>query len=151
MLAISVRFQIPKVCFDPLTLASIVPLMLILLITASKEIMEDKKRHQQDTTTNARLVAVLSGEMFIQKKWKDVVVGDIVRIENSAYFPADLVLLSSSEPDGLVYIETANLDGETNLKIRQALKETSDLLTPEDVSRMDCIVKCELPNNSLYT
>lgn len=38
-------------------------------------------------------------------------VGDIVRLESDDSFPADLVLLSSSEPEGLCYIETSNLDG----------------------------------------
>lgn len=40
------------------------------------------------------------------------------------YFPADLVLLSSSNAEGVCYIETTNLDGETNLKIKKASKET---------------------------
>ena len=121
------------------------------MITAVKELMEDGQRHKQDKNTNNRLVSVLSGDTFIQKRWQEVVVGDICRIENSNYFPADMILLSSSEPDGLCYIETANLDGETNLKIRQSLKETSSILTPEDVGKIEGIIKCELPNNSLYT
>ena len=42
-------------------------------------------------------------------------------------FQADVALISTSEPNGLCFIETAELDGETNLKIRQAVKETCHL------------------------
>lgn len=90
---------------------TVIPLTIVLLVSAAKEILEDTKRHAQDAETNARLVNVLSGDVFILKRWSNVAVGDICRIENAAYFPADLVLISSSEPDGLCYIETSNLDG----------------------------------------
>ncbi len=68
--------------------------------------------------------------------WKNVQVGDTVRINNGEFFPADLVLITSSEPDALCYIETSNLDGETNLKIKQGLPETTHLISPESVSRL---------------
>uniref|UniRef100_A0A671MIP7 Phospholipid-transporting ATPase n=1 Tax=Sinocyclocheilus anshuiensis TaxID=1608454 RepID=A0A671MIP7_9TELE len=74
-------------------------------------------------------------------KWMNVRVGDIIKLENNQFVAADLLLLSSSEPYGLCYIETAELDGETNLKVRQALTVTSDLGDDE--------VICEPPNNKL--
>ena len=49
------------------------------------------------------------------------------QVEDRAYFPADMVLLSSSNPEGVCYIETMNLDGETNLKLKKALQDTCEL------------------------
>jgi hypothetical protein len=52
-----------------------------------------------------------------------------VQVKDKEYFPADLVLLSSSNPEGICYIETMNLDGETNLKMKKALKDTWDMVS----------------------
>ncbi|ORY37234.1 phospholipid-translocating P-type ATPase [Rhizoclosmatium globosum] len=132
-------------------LGTLLPLSIVILASAAKEVAEDSKRAKQDAIVNATKVKTLHGSQFVDKKWKDVVVGDIVRVENGQFFPADLILLSSSEPDALCYIETSNLDGETNLKIRQGIPETAHLLDPDSVSLLSGEIKSELPNNSLYT
>uniref|UniRef100_A0A671NGW2 Phospholipid-transporting ATPase n=1 Tax=Sinocyclocheilus anshuiensis TaxID=1608454 RepID=A0A671NGW2_9TELE len=113
---------------------TIVPLVLVLAITAVKDATDDYVRIYSSPN----------------EKWMNVRVGDIIKLENNQFVAADLLLLSSSEPYGLCYIETAELDGETNLKVRQALTVTSDL--GDDVSKLADFngeVICEPPNNKL--
>ncbi|KAF8548890.1 phospholipid-translocating P-type ATPase [Imleria badia] len=131
---------------------TIVPLALVLLASAFKEVQEDFKRHQSDSELNARVAKVLSASStFEHRKWKDIRVGDIVRLESDEFIPADIVLVSSSEPEGLCFIETSNLDGETNLKIKQASTSTADLTSPSLVASLHGSLRSEQPNNSLYT
>lgn len=105
---------------------------------------------------------------FGSTKWQDIRVGDVIRLESDDFIPADVILLSSSEPEGFCYIETSNLDGcahpltyfcssdfallsETNLKIKQASPQTSDLTSPNLVTALRGSLRSEHPNSSLYT
>jgi len=130
---------------------TIAPLAIVLLVSAIKEAVEDIKRHNSDQDLNRSPAEVLQGGDFITKKWYQIRVGDIIRVSSGTPIPADLILLASSEPEGLCYIETANLDGETNLKIKQALPETAGILSPGVLSRVQGTLKSEQPNNHLYT
>ncbi|XP_051925175.1 phospholipid-transporting ATPase ID-like isoform X2 [Hippocampus zosterae] len=129
---------------------TVVPLALVLSVTAAKDATDDINRHRSDNHVNNRKVQVLIDGKLRSEKWMDVQVGDIIKLENNQFVTADLLLLSSSEPLNLVYIETAELDGETNLKVRQALPATGDL--GDDVSKLAGFngeVLCEAPNNRL--
>lgn len=130
---------------------TIAPLCVVLLVSAIKESVEDYKRRASDKSLNYSKTQVLKGSAFHETKWVDVAVGDIVRVESEQPFPADLVMLATSEPEGLCYIETANLDGETNLKVKQAIPETAHLVNPSDLSRLSGRIRSEQPNSSLYT
>jgi len=127
-----------------------VPLLCILFVSAIKEIIEDFKRHRADGEINNRKALVLRDGNWQSLPWTELMVGDIVKVVSAQFFPADLVLLSSSEPHGMCYIETSNLDGETNLKIRQGLPQTAKLLTHQDLLELGGTIECELPNRHLY-
>nr|XP_046249228.1 probable phospholipid-transporting ATPase IM isoform X1 [Scatophagus argus] len=128
---------------------TIVPLVLVLLITAVKDATDDYFRHKNDQKVNSRQSQVLIRGSLQNEKWMNVRVGDIIKLENNQFVAADILLLCSSEPHGLCYIETAELDGETNLKVRQALTVTSDLGDVTKLMDFDGEVICEPPNNKL--
>ncbi|XP_063696552.1 probable phospholipid-transporting ATPase IA isoform X5 [Culicoides brevitarsis] len=129
---------------------TLVPLLFILSVSAIKEIVEDIKRHRADDEINHREVERLQDCQWRWVKWKELVVGDIVKVQNNTFFPADLIVLSSSEPQGISFIETANLDGETNLKIRQGVPATAKILDTKDLAQFFGTLECEPPNRHLY-
>jgi phospholipid-transporting ATPase len=131
--------------------SSVLPLTFVLAVTAVKEAVEDYRRAQMDKQVNARSVQVLRGSELETIEWRALCVGDIVMVRRGQQFPADLVFLSSSDPSAICYIETMNLDGETNLKVKEALEPTSKIRTPAEFEKVRATVVCEKPNNSLYT
>nr|XP_014434979.2 probable phospholipid-transporting ATPase IM [Pelodiscus sinensis] len=129
---------------------TIVPLVMVFTITAVKDATDDCFRHKSDNQVNNRQVEVLVDGKLQNAKWMNIKPGDIIKVENNTFVAADLLLLSSSEPHGLCYIETAELDGETNLKVRQALPVTSELgADMRKLAEFDGVVVCEPPNNKL--
>lgn len=88
---------------------------------------------------------------FKKDYWKNVQVGDFVRIYNDEPIPADIVVLSTSDPDGACYVETKNLDGETNLKVRQALQASRKVKHAKDCEFAEFILDSEGPHPNLYS
>jgi phospholipid-translocating ATPase len=57
-------------------------------------------------------------------KSEDIRVGDVLEIHAKERIPADVVILSTSEPTGSIFIKTDQLDGETDWKVRRAIRTT---------------------------
>ncbi|XP_058158033.1 phospholipid-transporting ATPase FetA-like [Dasypus novemcinctus] len=129
---------------------TVIPLMVVLSMTGVKDAVDDLKRHQSDKKVNNRPVLILVNGKVKKDKWMNVQVGDIIKLENNHPVTADILLLSSSEPYSLAYIETAELDGETNLKVKQSVSATSEMDDNlELLSAFDGHVRYEPPSNKL--
>lgn len=138
------------------TYSTVVPLSAFITIAMAKEGYDDWRRHVLDRVENRNTVDVMQVSDVGKQSWKEVrwsmvEVGDIVRLRRDDAVPADLVLIYADGPSGLAYIDTAALDGESNLKAKQAsimLRKTC--LDPGDISRCQAHIVVEDPNIDLY-
>ncbi|KAG8063535.1 hypothetical protein GUJ93_ZPchr0003g18448 [Zizania palustris] len=137
--------QVPQLgVFSPV--ASVLPLAFVLGVTAVKDAYEDWRRHRSDKNENNRTASVLVDGVFQPKRWKEIQVGELVRVVANETLPCDMVLVSTSDPTGVAYVQTINLDGESNLKTRYAKQET--MSTPTEA--LTGVIKCEKPNRNIY-
>uniref|UniRef100_A0A673BHZ4 Phospholipid-transporting ATPase n=1 Tax=Sphaeramia orbicularis TaxID=375764 RepID=A0A673BHZ4_9TELE len=120
---------------------AVIPIILVLSVTAVKDVWEDYRRFKSDHLVNRLLCCVYcrTQRTYVERCWKDVCVGDFVRLSCNEIIPADMLLLYSSDPRRVCYIETANLDGETNLKQKQVVSNLP----------LQVHIECENPNNDL--
>ena len=99
----------------------LLPLSFVVCLNGLKDLFEDQKRKNSDKSENnssCEIYNPISG--FEKKKWRDIKLGDIIKVKNDSQFPCDLLLLSTSDENGICYVETKSLDGETNLKLKQS-------------------------------
>ncbi|XP_075715647.1 phospholipid-transporting ATPase VD isoform X2 [Rhinoderma darwinii] len=129
---------------------TMIPLVVVLIIIAIKDGLEDFRKHRLDKIINHILTQVYcrKEKKYVECYWKDVKVGNFIKLQCDEIIPADMVLLHSSDPDGICHIETSSLDGESNLKQRQVAKGyVMDCeLDPEKFSSK---IQCEAPNSDL--
>mmetsp|Transcript_3583 Transcript_3583/g.12643 ORF Transcript_3583/g.12643 Transcript_3583/m.12643 type:complete len:1084 (-) Transcript_3583:57-3308(-) len=136
---------------SPLTpWTSIMPLTFVLGVTAIKEGYEDFQRFKADATVNYKKYSVLkSGGGTKKKRSQDLQVGDMVIIKNNQFLPADVLPLRTAIEGGTCYIETAQLDGETNLKVFRAPGASVDM-SNEDLLAAKGHVEAAVPSDQLY-
>ena len=136
LLFIAILCCIPAI--SPLMpIAAVMPVVFVLSISLIREGMEDYNRYKHDEELNNKTSKVLKtdGSGFAEVAWKDMNVGDLVRIDDRDWIPSDVLLLTSSGEGGAAFIDTMDLDGETNLKRRSSPKITAKLNIEEDSDR----------------
>lgn len=153
------------------TYTTLAPLLFFVSISIAKEGYDDLRRHRLDKAENNREAKVLRGSRSAPTqtqsaadlndsnstlpwetiKWQDIHVGDVILLERDDAAPADLALLHTSGENGVAYVETMALDGETNLKSKQTTASMAKAIeSPEDVTTCDAEFVVEDPNQDLY-
>ncbi|MCJ1314503.1 hypothetical protein MMC25_008185 [Agyrium rufum] len=155
------------------TYTTIIPLLVFVGISMGKEGYEDSRRRKLDRVENNSLAKVLgtssaasqtasdseqrSGKSIeekdiIEKRWCDIRVGEVVKLQRNDQVPADLLLLHAEHASGVAFIETMALDGETNLKSKIALA-IPDQENKLGIASLEAepVVTIEDPNIDLYS
>nr|XP_028573239.1 probable phospholipid-transporting ATPase VB isoform X2 [Podarcis muralis] len=130
---------------------SVIPVCVIMAITAIKDAWEDFRRFKLDREINSMgcLVYKRKKKAYIETCWEEVRVGDFVQLQCNETVPADILLLHTSDQKGICHLETSNLDGETNLKQRQVVKGFFNQNTEFEPELFQSTIVCEKPNNHL--
>ena len=127
------------------------PLFLVIFLKILKEAFDDLNLRRGDRVANSREYTVCRGPGNRKVVASStLVVGDVVYLRKDMEVPADMVILKTSDELGGCYIQTTNLDGESDLKPRRALTETQDL-GDEQVASFNGVINCVHPNPAIYS
>lgn len=172
MLVISILQAIPGFSTTG-KFTTLIPLVIFLGLVIAKEGYYDWKRHRQDVVENKRQAVVLRdadalskgsetlaeqlceddnsiGMQWTHTRWRDLRVGDIIRLSRDEDVPADVIILHADGENGLTYVETMALDGETSLKPKQKPTGLPDCSTIGTIATCEATLHIEDPNADLY-
>ncbi|PFH57354.1 hypothetical protein XA68_15195 [Ophiocordyceps unilateralis] len=90
------------------------------------------------------------GVRWVPSRWSHVKVGDVVLLSRDEPVPADLVLLHSDGENGIAYIDTMALDGETSLKTKQVCHALHGCGSIQGIAECRAEFVVEDPNPDLF-
>jgi phospholipid-translocating P-type ATPase (flippase) len=139
--------------YDPFS--QLVPVFLVLSISVFRETMQELARQREDKRLNFQKTRVNRLGTWTETNWEDIMVGDVVMVGSDCPAPADLVMVASSTTGNTAYIQTTNLDGETNYKSRSGIDKAVvaiDMMTTGKLTgerRAEIIIHAEAPRSDL--
>ncbi|KAK6168454.1 hypothetical protein SNE40_020985 [Patella caerulea] len=131
---------------------TMLPVVFVLAVTAVKDAYEDFQRYRSDKKVNFQNCRKFSSreKRYVKTEWHDIHVGDFVHLSCNEIIPADILLLRSSDKEGICHIETCNIDGENNLKQRYSVKGLDTKECEFDASDFCNTIEVEQPNCAIY-
>ena len=127
----------------------LIPLTMLILLNGFKDFLEDRKRKISDQKENNNKILIYnqSTKSFNLDVWKNIKLGDIIKVKNENQFPCDIIFLQSSpEAKGQCKVDTKNINGETNLNI----KKINPNFNIKNISDLNHICITKKPNEHIY-
>ncbi|KAL4201629.1 hypothetical protein AMTRI_Chr02g217130 [Amborella trichopoda] len=124
------------------------PLIFIFAVSATKEAWDDYNRYLSDKQANEKEVWVVKQGTRTRVQAQNIRVGNIVWLRENDEVPCDLVLIGTSDPQGVCFVETAALDGETDLKTR-VIPSACAGITSELLHRIKGVIECPYPDKDI--
>ena len=143
-LIISILQSIKEISYSNGSPIMLVPFSFILLINGVKDVYEDYKRKKMNDLDNKRPCQIYENNKFIYKKWEDIKLGDIIKINKNEVIPCDMILLESK---GICYVEPKNINGESNLYMKNTNSEWKNII---DYSINNYVCLTKKPNENIY-
>ena len=149
-LIISILQTIKVISYSNGTPIMLIPFSFVVLINGVKDLYEDIKRRKMNNLDNNRICEVydLKKNKFVNKKWEDIKLGDIIKIYKNEIICCDMILLETSESNGICLVEPKNINGESNLYMKQI--NTNWKKSFVDYSDMNYICIANNQNDNLY-
>ena len=111
------------------TASSLSPFLIVIAIGLILDGIEEIKRYWNDTKTNNTKVKLYKNKKLRNVEWSKIKIGNLVKVKKEENFPADMLVIYSSNKEENFYLQTSNIDGETSLKERDALDYTQKLFS----------------------
>ena len=146
--------------------SAIIPFLMVIGIGLIMDLIEELKRYKNDLQTNNTISKVYKDNRFINIQWSEIKIGNLIKIKKDEIIPADLFVLCSSNKDGTFYLQTSNIDGESNLKQREILMDTQKIFYKNNTKEQNyleklfkvyndegeekCYIEVDQPNKNIY-
>ena len=146
--------------------SAIIPFLMVIGIGLIMDLIEEIKRYRNDLVTNSSSTKIYKTQKFQNIKWSDIKVGNLIKVKKNEIIPADLFVICSSNTDTSFYLQTSNIDGESNLKKREVLISTQKIFYKNNIKEKNylekafnafnnlgeenCYINVEPPNRNIY-
>ena len=133
---------------------ALIPIIIVLSVSLIREGIEDCARARLDKEQNSEPAEVYRDNQWEKTQSGDLLIGEIVEVKQDFSFPADLILIDSSLPEGICFIETGTLDGEKTLKLKESPTQTAGKFNKNGEKHGSFLISgnalADQPNPELY-